>query len=375
MRKTTELTQKIKAEARRLGFQLVGVTSPNPPPHLDVYEAWLAAGRHADMAWIATERARRQRAAPREIFPECESILVLGSAYAPPAAKSGAGLVAAYALGGDYHDVLPPLMQQIVQFIEQQVGRPVPHRWYTDTGPILEREMAQRAGLGWIGKNTCLIHPKIGSYFFLAEILLGIPLALDAPFTSDRCGTCTRCIQACPTGCILPDRTIDSNRCISYLTIENKGDLPENLRPKLGDWIFGCDVCQQVCPWNRKSDPPPLPAFKPRPDLPPKNWLAELSLTPQAFNRKFKGSPLKRAKRRGYLRNIATMLGNAGEPQTIPALAQALSDFEPLARSHAAWALGQVGGAAARAILLKALNAETDSAVLTAIQRALDRIA
>jgi epoxyqueuosine reductase len=163
--------------------------------------------------------------------------------------------VASYARGEDYHDVLPARMQELVRFIEEQVGGPVGNRYYTDTGPILERDLAQQAGIGWIGKNTCLIHPKQGSYFFLSEILLDLELEPDPPFTTDHCGTCTRCITACPTQCILPDRTLDATRCISYLTIELKDDIPVELREKVGDWAFGCDVCQMVCPWNRFAPP------------------------------------------------------------------------------------------------------------------------
>jgi epoxyqueuosine reductase len=188
----------------------------------------------------------------------------------------------------------------------------VPNRYYTDTGPLLERDLAQRAGLGWIGKNTCLINPKQGSYFLLAEILLGLELEPDPPFTTDHCGTCTRCIEACPTECILPDRTIDARRCISYLTIELKDDIPEELRPLLGEWVFGCDVCQMVCPWNRFASPEGDAAFSPRPGRANPEPDPRAGADPEAFNRKFKNSPVKRAKRRGYLRNVAVATGNSG---------------------------------------------------------------
>ena len=311
--------ETIKSEAHRLGFQLVGVTSPDLPPHLDVFEAWLESGRHAKMGWMGTERNRQRRANPKLILPECQSILMLGIAYspAPPisAHQKDEGAIASYAWGDDYHDVLPGRLQAIVDFIEAQVGHPVPNRWYTDTGPILERELAQRAGLGWIGKNTCLINPISGSYFLLAEILLGIELAPDAPITSDHCGTCTRCIEVCPTNCILPNRTIDANRCISYLTIEEKNSIPVDLRSQMGNWVFGCDVCQQVCPWNLKfASPSKEESLSPRPGVASLSLKDELALSPQEFNRKFKGSPIKRTKRRGYLRNIAVALGNTTDP-------------------------------------------------------------
>jgi len=339
------LEQEIKDQARRLGFSLVGVTTPEPPPHLSTFERWLGAGRHGNMHYLADDRARTRRADPRLILPECKSILVLAAPYSDPSSaeahnKTGpTGRVAAYAWGDDYHNVFIPKLQKLVTFIEEQVGQPIPNRYYTDTGPILERDLAQRAGLGWIGKNTCLINPKHGSYFLLAEILLGIELEPDSPFTNDHCGTCTRCIQACPTSCILPDRTLDARRCISYLTIELKDDIPEELRPLLGDWVFGCDICQMVCPWNRFATNSVDEAFSPRPNVFIPNLIRELNLTPEAFNRKFKGSPVKRAKRRGYLRNVAVAAGNSGDESTIPALENAGNDSETLVREHADWAL------------------------------------
>jgi len=363
------LTQSVKDEARRLGFILAGVTTPDPPLHLDVFLDWLAQGRHGDMVYLASGRSRQRRSDPPQILPECRSILVLAVPYPsnPTAVEIGKnGKVASYAWGADYHDVLPERLKSLVAFIETQAGTPVPHRWYTDTGPLLERDLAQRSGLGWIGKNTCLINPRRGSYFLLAEILLGIELVPDAPFTADRCGSCTRCLDACPTACILPDRTLDARRCISYLTIELKDAIPLELRPQAGQWVFGCDVCQQVCPWNQRFAPAEGdPAFTPRCDIPAPNLLQELALTPEAFNRKFKGSPVKRAKRRGYLRNVAVALGNVyagtGDPQVVAALAEVLkSDPEPLVRRHAAWALGQVGGEVARLALAQAAEFESD---------------
>jgi epoxyqueuosine reductase len=301
------------------------------------------------MHYLADERSRTRRANPLEILSECKSILVLATPYIPllhqgealgrRAEPVEAVRVAAYAQGADYHDIIPARMKELVQFIEAQVGGPVKNRYYTDTGPILERDLAQQAGIGWIGKNTLLINPKQGSFFFLSEILLDLALEPDAPFATDHCGTCTRCIQACPTDCILPNRTLDARRCISYLTIELKADIPTELRDKLGNWAFGCDICQQVCPWNRFAAEGDSAFDEKRPPLSP---TEELTLTPQAFNQRFKRTPIQRAKRRGYLRNIAVVLGNTGDLHTLPVLQNALNDKEPMIREHAAWAIEQI---------------------------------
>lgn len=296
------------------------------------------------MDYLAKEKSLVRRSDPKQILSECKSILVLAIPYSSPSEKiSGDKKIAAYALGDDYHDIIPPRLKLIVEFIEEQVGHPIPNRYYTDTGPILERDLAQRAGLGWIGKNSMLINPKAGSYFLLAEILLGIELESDQPFATDHCGTCTRCIDACPTQCILPNRTIDARSCISYLTIELKDDIPLALRSSMQDWIFGCDICQQVCPWNRFS-PEADPAFEPKIPLPV--LTSDLLLTSVEFNQRFKKSPIKRAKRRGYLRNIAVAIGNNGNKNDIPILEQAMEAArdEPLIREHAKWAIEKITG-------------------------------
>lgn len=360
-----DLKERIKAKSRQLGFVLTGVTTPDPSPHYSTFENWLAQGHHGRMEYLATERSRIRRLDSRVILPECKSILVLGTPYSPPLhppisaqqARNGnanlpaemggqeRGQIASYAWGADYHDILPRRMKELVQFIEAQVGRAVKNRWYTDTGPILERDLAQRAGIGWIGKNTCLINPKHGSYFLLGEILLDLPLEPDPPFVTDHCGTCRRCIEACPTDCILPDRTIDATRCISYLTIELKEGIPPELRDQLGNWVFGCDVCQMVCPWNRfagEGDP----AFGAQD---PAGALSDqLSLTTQEFNQRFKGTPVKRARRGGYLRNVAVAIGNTGDALALPVLQNALNDAEPLVREHSQWAIAEISKRATR---------------------------
>ena len=373
------LKTEILAEAKRLGFLLAGVSHPGPSDSYQRYVDWLGAGRHGEMAYMASERARQRRSDPRFILPEVKSILVLGLSYQAPLdtrrepGQVQPGKVAAYAAGEDYHHTIPHLLEKIVLFTQERTGQPVIWRGYTDTGPILERELAQRAGLGWIGKNSCLISPQYGSYFLLAEILWDIYLEPDPALGHDYCGSCTRCIEACPTNCILPDRTLDARRCISYLTIEKKGEVPPELRSLTGDWVFGCDICQQVCPWNVRFAPDrpetnfPGPPEAQRVDLP-----GELSLSPQAFNQKYRHSPIQRARRRGHLRNICLALGNQANPDSIPHLRVAiLSEPESLVRAHAAWALGQSGGQEAHDALVAALQTETDPQVLAEIQDAL----
>lgn len=338
-----DLKQAIKDKARQLGFILAGVTSSEPPAHYNVFENWLNQNMHGTMNYLAEDRSRIRRAGPEQILPECKSILVLAIPYSPlpQLSKSKSNQeelvvnIASYAIGDDYHDVLPQKMQAIVAFIEEQLGHPIPNRYHTDSGPILERELAQRAGLGWIGKNSMLINPQAGSTFFLAEILLGIELEPDKTLATDHCGTCTRCITACPTQCILPNRSLDARRCISYLTIENKVDIPEDLRPQIGRWVFGCDICQQVCPWNRFSQPADS-AFNPKIPLPV--LTSDLLLSSVEFNQRFRKSPVKRARRRGYLRNLAVVIGNHGNEKDIPILELAIQDEEPLVSEHAKWA-------------------------------------
>ncbi len=341
-----ELTLIVKEKARQLGFTLVGVTLPQRPDHMNVYMDWLSAGRYASMDYLANQQAVERRADPSLILPECRSILVLGTPYSNPKVEplnsdtTGRGRVAAYAWGDDYHVVLPTRMQELIVFLESLIGQPVANRWYTDTGPVLERELAMCAGLGWIGKNTCLIVPGHGSYFFLSEIFLDVELVPDKPFLADQCGTCTRCLDACPTGCILSNRTLDARSCISYQTIENKAEIPKELRPMIADWVFGCDICQIVCPWNIQfAQLNGDTAFSPRPSVPSPFIADELQLTPHEFNKKFKNSPLKRTKRRGYLRNNAIAAGNSGNMNFLPALGQAENDDEPIIIEAAQWAL------------------------------------
>jgi epoxyqueuosine reductase len=347
-------TTWIKQQAHKLGFTLVGITTPDPPARMEVYQAWLEAERHAGMAYLARPEAVHKRADPRRVFDPCQSIIVTGTLHSTSSLNDSTDYqIARYALGDDYHDVLIERMKQLLVAIEQRLGRSLEHRMYTDTGPLLERELAQRAGLGWIGKNTCLIHPQLGSYFLLAELMLDLPLEADQPFDHDRCGTCTRCIEACPTNCILPDRTLDASRCISYLTIENKGPIPGDLREKIGNWLFGCDICQEVCPWNlRFAQSVADPKFARRDVFHQTSLTDLLHLSPGSWQKTLVGSPLTRPRRKGLVRNACVVAGNHAQETRIGDLAVVLeNDPEPLARGHAVWALRQIDHPQARKLL------------------------
>jgi epoxyqueuosine reductase len=373
------LKELVQAETERLGFTLYGITAPARPPHVETYLRWLKNDLHASMAYLAAERAVERRSNPLLIHPGALSVLAVAMRYAAPeSAPDGPpgealGRVAAYAWGEDYHNIIPPRLDELARLLEKQLGRPVQSKAYTDTGAILERDFSQRAGLGWIGKNTCLISPRHGSYFLLGETFLDVEIEPDAPITTDHCGTCRRCIESCPTEAIRPDRTIDSHRCISYQTIENKGPIAADLRSKMGDWVFGCDICQSVCPWNQRfAAPEGHPALAPRPDIPRPVLREELSLTQEAFKQKFVGSPILRAKRRGYLRNVAVALGSQQDTAAVPALARSLeNEPEPLIRAHAAWALGQMRTALARQALEKSLQQDPDPTVQAEIRAVL----
>jgi epoxyqueuosine reductase len=377
-----ELSKRIKQRAGELGFELVGVSSAKPVAHMNVYRDWIESGHHGEMRYLEGERAIEARRDPTHLLPECKSILALGMPYFNPAnaankkkSQKAEGRIAAYAWGDDYHEALKVPLKALVAYIEELNDGPVPNRWYTDTGPILESEIAQRAGLGWIGKNSLLINPQKGSFFLLAEIFLGIELEPDEAVVNDYCGSCSRCIEACPTDCILPNRTLDAERCISYLSIELKGSIPLEMRPQMDNWVFGCDICQEVCPWNiRFSAAKGYADFAANNNIHRVDLEKELSLSPRAFNKKFKGNPVKRPKRRGYLRNVAVALGNSGQESSVKVLKQTLqNEEEALVRGHAAWALGEIGGMEAKKALEQARNVEQDEEVLAEISSALQR--
>ena len=378
------IKDSIKTEGYALGFSFVGFTTPAPPEHYATYSDWLKAEHHGTMHYLATERNCERRANPQLILPECKTIVVLAANYPNPLSypeisdDKSTGKIAAYAWPeADYHDIIPPLLEKLALSIQNILGAPIKYRYYTDTGPILERDFAQRAGLGWIGKNTCLISPVLGSFLFLAEILIDHYIEPDPPFIADRCGSCTKCIDSCPTQCILPNRTIDASRCISFLTIENKEAIPSNLRANLSNWVFGCDICQIVCPWNHKTKNHTLETIFNEDTYPIRIDLSqEIQLSPAEFNQQFQNSPIKRAKRKGYLRNLAIALGNSENPKAVGVLNQLLLvETESLIRAHCVWALGNIRTDLAKTSLLHLQTIEKDPQTLVEISNALVKFA
>jgi len=336
-----ELTAIAKNAARECGFDLVAVAPPQYGEYTGSFRQWLERGFHGDMGYMARNVERRIHL--HEVLPGIRSVICLALNYHNPGARChdpGVGIISGYALNQDYHDVMDARMRRVVDALAAVCpgGR---YRTYADTGPVLEKALAEQAGIGWIGKHTNLISRNIGSWFFLGEILTDLALAFDAPPAS-FCGSCRRCIDACPTGAIVAPYQLDARRCISYLTIEMKGSIPIELRPLIGNRIYGCDDCQDVCPWNRFARQTAESAFLWRGDLAAPDLVELLSLTDEHFRERFRGSPIKRIKRRGLLRNVAVALGNTKEPAAIPYLEKALSKDDPLIRAHVAWALKMI---------------------------------
>ena len=334
----------IKAQAYGLGFDLVGITRLGLATTRDAFDAWLARGYEGEMSYIS--RWAEKRRDSRLPFEGVTSAVVVAMNYG---GKEPSGPVARYARGDDYHDVMVDRLRELHRWVNERLGREIRGKAYVDTGPILERDLARRAGLGWFGKNTMLINPKIGSFFFLGALFIDLELEADPPFTADHCGTCRRCIDACPTAAIVAPHVVDATKCVSYLTIELKGEIPDGLKSGVGDHVYGCDICQDVCPWNvRFSQELNEPAFAQRAALGGKDarTLARglLGLTQPEFNAAFKGSPMKRAKLRGLKRNAAVVLGNVGTADDADALKRALDDVEPLVREQAASALERIRG-------------------------------
>ncbi|MFI5232416.1 MAG: tRNA epoxyqueuosine(34) reductase QueG [Gemmatimonadales bacterium] len=327
---------QLKAQAFGLGFDLAGIATLGTPDSAAEFDAWLASGYAGEMHYL--ERGADLRRDARHPEPGMRSAVVVALNYG---GTQPTGPIARYARGDDYHAVMHGKLDELGAWLTAASGGTARTRSYVDTGPVLERDLARRAGLGWFGKNTNLINPGLGSFFFIGALFTDAELEPDAPFEADRCGTCTRCLDACPTQAFTAPRTLDATRCISYLTIELKGEIPEQFRQAIGELVYGCDICQDVCPWNvRFSRDVTEPALQPRPDRVHPDAAELLVLTDAGWRSRFGKSAMTRAKRRGLARNAAVALGNRRDPRTLPALrAAAESDPDPVVRTHASWAL------------------------------------
>lgn len=343
----SQLRDGIKTEAIRLGFSHTGIAPALPVPHYQEYEVWLRAGHHASMHYLARADTLKKRGNPRLILENCQSIICLAMPYQRPQhelseAPPGKGRVSSYAITQDYHQVIWDKLHLLEEWIQSNTGHDVQTKTYVDTGPILERSFASEAGIGIAGKNSCLLIQGTGSYFFLAEILINLDLPVDNSYTRDLCGTCRRCIDACPTACILPNRTIDARRCISFLTIENKGEVHDDLKTQMGTLFFGCDICQIVCPHNAWT---PEQTFSLGERLVPEfiDLVSLFSYDETNFVDIFGQTPVSRAKRMGVLRNAAIVLGNQKYLPALATLKKALAnEKDPAVQDACRWAIQQI---------------------------------
>jgi len=330
------IARQIREKARAMGFDLVGIAAARIPQHTKQFQDWLRSGFHGEMGYMA--KNAEKRVDPSKIMSDARSMVVVGVNYYA-GDHDTAGRVARYAWGvRDYHEVLSGKLKQLAAAIDELGGPGTRSLWYVDTGPVLERDFAQRAGIGFIGKHTNLINRELGNWMFLGGVFTNLELPPDPP-EREYCGTCHRCIDACPTRAIVGPYQLDARLCISYLTIELKGSIPVELRPLIGDHVFGCDDCLDACPWNRFAKLSPAREFQRR-EMPP--WTEFLSWDEQRFRDFFRGTPIFRIKRRGFLRNVCVVLGNIGDASALPALERACHDIEPLVREHAAWAVEQI---------------------------------
>ena len=334
----------IRQRAVELGFDDCRFTTAAPPASADQFQSWLTEKKHGEMQWL--ERNAEKRVEPQKVLPGARSVIALAVSYQtenPPATghQPSAGLVARYAQFADYHAVIGERLKTLTAFVDGLGGGHATSLWYVDTGPILERDLAQRAGLGFVGKHTNLISRRLGNWIFLAEILTTLELESDAS-EKNHCGSCTRCISACPTNAITAPFHLDARKCISYLTIELKGSIPIELRPLIGNRIYGCDDCLVACPWNKFARAGNLLKPHARPDLAQPDLIELLELDATGFKARFAGTPMLRTKRRGLLRNVCVALGNTGDETALPALEKATRDHEPLIAEHARWAMKEI---------------------------------
>lgn len=341
------MKEAIRERARELGFDACRFTTAKPPDGAGHLQPWLEYGSHGEMAYI--QRNAHKRVDPQQVLEGARSILCLAASYHEdanertlnPPAVAPKGVVARYARFADYHEVIGGRLKELSSFIDSLGGNETRSLWYVDTGPLLERDLAQRAGVGFIGKHTNLISRSLGNWFFLGEILTTVTFEPDAP-ERNHCGSCARCISACPTQAIRAPFQLDARRCISYLTIELKGSIPVKMRPSIGRRIYGCDDCLEACPWNRFATAGRMMAPHARRELSEPDLIELLRLTDAGFKERFRGTPLMRTKRRGLLRNVCVALGNVGDSRALPALEHAAQDTEPLIAEHARWAIDQI---------------------------------
>ena len=375
--KPEEAKRVLERLARAAGFDLVGVARAEPlEAGGERLRAWQEAGMAADMGYM--HRPVELLSNPKKLQKSARSVVSLGVSYYPgdhPVDTEGGGRVARYAWGRDYHEVIKGRLFRLREELEEELGVRIKARGFTDAVPLLERSAAQHAGLGFFGRNSCLINGDIGSYFFIADLIVDLELPPDPP-GAGTCGRCTRCMDRCPTGAIKAPGVVDARLCISYLTIENRGEIPRDLRPLVGDWAFGCDVCQEVCPYNKtKATRSRWPEFSPEAGTGPYLDLDEVLgiRTEEGFERRFAGTPLTRPGRAGLLRNCCVVAGNLGLEALVPSLVGCLrEDPSPLVRLHAAWALGEIGGEMATAALQEAASSELDRPCLEEISLALE---
>ncbi|HEV3165640.1 MAG TPA: tRNA epoxyqueuosine(34) reductase QueG [Isosphaeraceae bacterium] len=354
----------------RLGFDQVGIAPAVTPPGYAHYTEWLRQGHQAGMGYL--ERQAPAREHPDHLLVGVRSVIVAGFVYGQPTeqgAEEPRAKVARYARGGDYHSLLWRRLEVLLAWLQNE--RPGTRgRAVSDTAPLLERDFARLAGLGWIGKNTMLIDRHVGSFTVLGALLTDAELRPDVPFEANHCGTCTRCLDACPTSAFVGPYELDSRRCLSYWTIEHRGPIPDEVASQLNGWVFGCDICQDVCPWNRKASPGSEPALQPRLEWSDPDLIGWLTADPAEFARVLKGTALSRAKRSGLLRNAALILGERREELAVPVLIERLRDSDPIVRSASAWALGQIATHEALDALRNAQD-DMDLGVRDTISRAL----
>lgn len=376
MRESNKATLRavIAERAEELGFQAVAFIEASRLPTERAYQEWLREGRHGEMGYM--EKYQPLRVDPAQMEPGTKSVVVLLTNYYQPLDLLEGGLrICRYAQGDDYHDKLWERMRELAAFIHAESGAEVATRPAVDTAPLLERDLARQAGLGWIGKNAMLIRQGLGSYTFISEILVDIDLGEEGDDAPDRCGTCTRCLDACPTGAIVAPQIIDARRCISYLTIELRGPIPRRLRPMIGDHLFGCDICQQVCPWNGDAPVSDDAVHRTRPAYRELTPLELLSFDHPRYVEVFRKSAMKRAKLRGLKRNAAVVVGNTGDATDVPVLCEYLHrEEEPLVRGHIAWAIGKLGGRDAVEPLRRAHQAEEEAFVREELNHALGEL-